>query len=310
MLGRRRRGAALQDPPASQPEEPAGNPAEVAKRSWPDLLKARRRPWTKRLRHRRRDWVWRGHFYWGKACGRPSGHARAWSRHPEVAVAVVAVGPTYWDWAKTMLASLRGKGGFDGPVYIATDNPRAFAQEGNCVVVPVPATRHRLVAKSCKLLLMRWVEQPVMLYLDADLVVTASVEAWYLRVRGGLGTLPLWAYPDSNPFPGAWHSGLLLVDRRRAAPLYRRWLAAVRSGRYRFDQECLAEVACGTAIGRFPAGDFEFLGEIRDLEATPPCFVHITRGLIRKYPEAALRRYLQKTLGVERLPHSFGRSIQ
>ena len=267
-----------------------------------------KRPVSKQLRHRRRDLWWRAKLRFGKQYGPPTDcRTMPDADCPELAVGAVALGAKYRDWGLTMLRSLRGCGQFKGPVYIVTDDPRAFAGEDNVCTIAVPPVRPRLVAKSCKLLLAEWMPTREFLYIDTDLVVTGPVAPWYRAMQPLLDTAPVLCYPDRKPYDGAFHSGLILAETRRAVPVYRRWLRLLRSGQYEFDQQSLAIVAQQGDVLHMPGDDFTLLPDMLAVDEVIPRFVHITNGMIRKHSETELRNFLSQRLGVERMPESFGR---
>ena len=224
---------------------------------------------------------------------------------PELAIGAVAMGEKYADWCLTMLTSLREGGGYRGPVYVITDLPELFESLENVVVVAAPSTRHRLIAKGCKQVLMHYVTEPVFLYLDSDLVVTSSIANWYHEMSPGLERYPVLCYEDRKPVPGAFHGGVVLIDMRRGQAITRRWERAVRGGRWGSDQACLYSVAGDDGPGHLPKKGFMFLRHILDEKQEITCIVHVTNGLIRGYPRADLESFLASELGVTRIPSSF-----
>lgn len=263
------------------------------------------------LRHRRHDWQWRRRlkreYRLSCAAGRED------SKFPGLAVTAIAILPKYHDWCLTMIDSLRNAGDFDGPIYVVTEDPTPFEGLNNVLVIVVPYTNYRLVAKSCKVLLLDWVREPNLLYIDADMIVTRPLVDWYARAFGKLEQLPLVLYTCGMPRDGAYHSGLMLMDRERVRPFFDRWLALMRSGRYRFDQESLLSLGDDRSIALFDDDELVFLHEILghntgDSESRPPgTFVHVTNGMIRRYSEEELKAYLSGVLGLKRIPNSFGR---
>src|SRR5699024_6532108 len=121
---------------------------------------------SRRLRHRRRELLWKARLRLGRSYGRRPTRTQPDPACPELAIGAVAMGEKYADWCLTMLTSLRARGAYRGPVYVITDLPALFEPLDNVVVVAVPPTRHRLIAKGCKQVLMHYVAEAVFLYLD------------------------------------------------------------------------------------------------------------------------------------------------
>lgn len=268
-------------------------------------------PWPrkKRWRHRRRDALWRLRAFVRFGARPPVAPLAPCPAFPGLAVATVAVTPKYQDWCLSMIDSLRHAGAYAGPVYVVTENPAAFEGLENVAAIAVPATRHRVLIKSLKPLLSRWVPAPVLLYLDADVIVAQPLRPWYQTARGMLPRYPLLAYPDSKPVPGSYHAGVLLADLRRARPLLERWLAKLRSGYHHLDQVCLKAVADPTLIGYFPDRDFAYLhrclAPAPGTEPEPPRrFVHVTNGMIEDHSPEALASFFRQSLGLRRLPRA------
>lgn len=263
------------------------------------------RPLSRRLRHRRRDLLWRLRLRWGRGYGKRAAQVRPDPACPELAIGAVAMGDKYADWCLSMIASLRGRGEYSGPVYVITDLPDLFEALDNVVIVAVPPTQHRLIAKSCKQVLMEYVEEPVYLYLDSDLVITSSIHAWYRRMKPELERAPVLCYSDVKPCPGAFHGGVVLVNRENGMPIIRRWYGMVRTGRWGSDQACLYAVAGDDGPAHLPQEGFMFLRHMVDNDQQVACIVHITNGIIREYARPELEHYMANQLGVTRMPSSF-----
>lgn len=260
---------------------------------------------SRRLRHRRRELLWKLRLRFGRGYDKRPAQTHPDPACPELAIGAVAMGEKYSDWCLTMLTSLRERGAYRGPIYVITDLPALFESLDNVVVVVVPSTHHRLIAKGCKQVLMHYVTEPVFLYLDSDLVVTSPIADWYLCMRPALERCPVLCYEDVKPVEGAFHGGVVLVDMRRGKPITERWERAVRSGRWGSDQACLYSVVGEDGPGHLPQSGFMFLDHILDGQREIPCIVHVTNGLIRDHPRAKLESYLANELGVTRLPSSF-----
>ncbi len=224
---------------------------------------------------------------------------------PELAVGAVAMGDKYADWCLTMISSLRGRGAYRGPIYVITDLPHLFSDLENLVPVPVPPTRHRLIAKGCKQVLMHYVEEPVFLYLDSDLVITSSLSNWYRMMKPSLERAPVLCYSDIKPCDNAFHGGVVLVDMQRGMPIIERWQSVVRSGRWGSDQTCLYSVARDDGPAHFPAKGFMLLRGLFEGSNDVACIVHVTNGVIREYPREDIEAYLTDRLGVTRIPNAF-----
>ena len=265
---------------------------------------------SQRLRHRRRDWQW------GRQLQRegvfPAEGGTEDPNFPGLAITAIAILPKYHDWCLSMIDSLRGVGNFHGPVYVVTEDPRPFEGLENVLTVKVPYTRYRLVAKSCKQLLLDWVFEPKMLYIDADVVIARPLKPWYDRARVKLDQKPLVLYTCSMPTEGAYHGGLMLADRERVRPFFDQWLKLIRTGRYMFDQESLLSIGSDEDIALFDDDELVFLHQIlgEDSEVStqeaPGTFVHVTNGMIRRYSAAEIKTYLREVVGLRRIPESFG----
>lgn len=269
------------------------------------------RSFSKRLRHYRHDAAWRFRLKNPRMQNPLSG--RADPDCPEFAVAAIAISQKYCDWCLSMIDSLRRAGAYQGPVYVVTDRPSAFAGQDNVIPVEVPYSKTRLIAKSCKPLLFRWLRERFVAYIDADMIVTAPIAPWYQRARRRLAEVdsPLLTYRADNPVPRSFHGGLLFAEREAALPFLDRWLAMLRSGRYLSDQVALKRVSTPTTPAYYDDEAFVYLyklvGDDADSPDGPPTFVHITDRMIKDYPSAALRAYLHDVLGLQRIPEHFGR---
>lgn len=272
---------------------------------------------SQRLRHRRHDWVWRRSLK--RHAAFPEKTGRKDPNFPGLAVVTIAVLPKYHDWCLSMIDSLRRRGDYHGPIYVVTENPAVFDGLDNVRVITVPYTRYRLVIKSCKQLLLDWVDEQTMLYIDADIVIGKPLHEWYARAADKLVHKPLVLYPDEKPLPGAYHGGIMLVDRERARPFFQRWLKLIRTGRYLMDQQSLYSIRDTSYIDTFDDDELSFMHKIlgsasdaaeadQDEPAEPPrTFVHVTNGMIRKYSAEEIKAYLRRVVGLERMPTSFGR---
>lgn len=271
---------------------------------------------SQRLRHRRRDWQWRRQL---KHEGRfPTQRGVEDSNFPGLAVTAIALQAKYHDWCLSMIDSLRKRGDFHGPVYVVTENPEPFEALENVRVIVVPFTRYRLLAKSCKQLLLDWIDEPTMLYIDADVIIGKPLSPWYQRARQKLKDRALVLYTGNMPVPGAYHGGLMLLDRERARPFFQEWLKLIRTGRYLLDQDSLHSIARDDVITRFDDDELVYLHKILgpndsgfdpDDEAhqqSPATFVHVTDGMIRKYSAEQIKAYLSQVVGLERMPTRFG----
>lgn len=270
-------------------------------------------PWPlkKRLRHRRRDLLWCARARLGRRSPAESGTPVDAQGFEQLAVVTIAMTPKYQDWALSMIDSVRLAGGYEGPIYVVTEDPSPFAHVDNVHPVVVPATQHRLVVKGFKPRLATWVKARYLLFLDADVIVTQPLRQWYQTALNALATTPMLAYPASNPVPGSYHGGIWLAERERAKPLLMKWLARIRSGYHDSDQVCLKRVADPALIGYFSDRDFIYLYRCFDPESgtamePPRRFVHVTNGMIRDNSRVALADYMQKQLGLRRIPQAFG----
>lgn len=260
---------------------------------------------SRRMRHRRRELLWRARLKAGPGYVRWAADTRPDPDCPELAVGAVAMGAKYADWCLTMISTVRDRGAYRGPIYVITDLPALFSGLDNTVVISVPPTRHRLIAKGCKQVLMRYVTEPVFLYLDSDLVVTSSLSQWYRGMKPALQQVPVLCYEDVKPVAGAYHGGVVLLDMCRATPIIDRWQKAVRSGRWGSDQACLYSVAGPDGPGHLPNKGFMFLQGLLTDKHTPECIVHVTNGVIRANQREEIESYLVEQLGVSRLPQAF-----
>lgn len=234
-------------------------------------------------------------------------------------MAAIALQPKYHDWCLSMIDSLRKRGDFHGPIYVVTENPEPFQSLENVLVIVVPFTRYRLLAKSCKQLLLDWVAEPTMLYIDADVVIGKPLLPWFQRAREKLKERALVLYTGNMPAPGAYHGGLMLMDRMRVRPFFQEWLKLIRTGRYLLDQDSLHSIARDDVIARFDDDELVYLHKILgpgdvgfDLgdevhQQSPATFVHVTDGMIRKYPAERIKAYLADVVGLDRMPTQFGR---
>lgn len=263
------------------------------------------RNWLKRLRHYRRDFQWRRRFQPPREV--PPG--RVDPACPDFAVAAIAVSEKYVDWCLTMIESARGRGAYRGPIYVVTDLPARFEALDNVFPIEVPYSRVRLLSKSLKPMLFEWLSQRYVAYIDADVIVTSPLAAWYRKSLARLAEVdsPLLAYEVDVPIPQSFHGGLLFAERAPALPFLRRWLAMLRSGRYLSDQVALRRIADETTPAYQPEQDFCYLYQKLDGSfAGQPMFVHITNRMIQEHPPTELNAYMQNELGVSRLPSYFG----
>lgn len=260
------------------------------------------RRFKRQLRHRWRNWRWRRTLRRDARYGLLTGSAVPDPAAPELAVGAVAMGAKYADWCLTMLASLRDRGAYRGPVYVITDLPELFGELENVRVVAVPATRHRLIAKACKQVLMHYVEESVFVYLDSDLVITSPFVDWYRAMEPYLSRAPVLCYPDTKPCEGAFHGGVIMLDTRHGMPIIGRWQQAVASGRWGSDQACLYSVAGEDGPAHMPEQGMLILRRLSAADAADSCIVHVTNGAINGYPREQLLAYLENELGVTRLP--------
>ncbi|MAS09659.1 hypothetical protein [Salinisphaera sp.] len=237
---------------------------------------------------------------------------------PGLAIGTIAIREKYHDWCLSMIDSLRKRGNFQGPVYVVTENPEPFEALENVFVVKVPYTRYRLVAKSCKQLLVDWVHEPNMLFVDADVVIGKPLFDWYQRGLEKLAHRPVVLYTGNMPVPGAYHGGLMLLNRERARPFFQEWLKLIRTGRYLLDQQSLHCIARDEYTTRFDDDELVYLRKIIGPEQkaldlsehgrlqSPAVFVHVTDGMIRKHSPHEIKTYLSQVVGLERMPSLFG----
>lgn len=272
---------------------------------------------SQRLRHRRRDWQWRRRL---RQEGRfPEGPGREDADFPDLGVYAIAILPKYHDWCLSMIASLRTRGNYHGPVYVVTEDPMPFEGLDNVFAIVVPHTRYRLVAKSCKQLMLDWASEPYLLYIDADIIIGKPLFEWYRLTRRALDDKPLALYTGNMPIAGAYHAGLMLMDRERVRPFFDRWLRLIRTGRYQLDQWSMHSLITEDDVAQIDDGELIYLHEILGPErpdfdpgdyryATPPgTFIHVTNGLMRRYSADEIKAYLSHVVGLERMPMSFGR---
>ncbi|GAB3680744.1 hypothetical protein GCM10028792_26010 [Salinisphaera aquimarina] len=241
----------------------------------------------------------------GRGYGTIQGQTQPDPACPELAVGAVAMGDKYADWCLTMITSLRARGQYRGPIYVITDLPALFTDLENVRVLAVPSTRHRLIAKGCKQVLMRLIDEPVFLYLDSDLVITSPLREWYDTMKPCLADVPVLCYSDVKPYDNAYHGGVVLIDVKRGMPIVKRWQQVVRSGAWGSDQACLYSVAGDDGPGHLPDTGFMFLRNLINHEDQITCIVHVTNGALRDYSRAELESYLSEKLGVTRIPSSF-----
>ena len=273
---------------------------------------------SQRLRHRRRDWVWRQRL---KREGKfPEAPGREDKDFPGLAVYAIALLPKYHDWCLSMIDSLRKRGNYHGLVYVVTENPARFEGLDNVQTITVPYTRYRLVAKSCKQLMLDWTKERHLLYIDADIIIGKPLFEWYQRARPKLDEKPLVLYTGNMPLPGAYHAGLMLMDRERVRPFFDRWLRLIRTGRYQLDQWSMHSIITEDDVARFDDEDMIYLHQIlgpgredfdpeAHREMSPPgTFIHVTNGLMRRYSAGEIKDYLSHVAGLERIPDSFGRN--
>ena len=272
---------------------------------------------SQRLRHRRRDWLWRGRVR--REARLPEGTTREDPAFPGLAIYAIAILPKYHDWCLSMIDSLRKRGNYHGPVYVVTEDPTPFEGLDNVHVVVVPYTRYRLVIKTCKQLMLDWASEPRLLYIDADIIIGRPLAEWYRRARPKLDVRPLVLYTGNMPVAGAYHAGLMLMDRERVRPFFDRWLRLIRTGRYQLDQWSMHSIITDDDVARFDDEELVYLHQIlgpdhpdfdpeRDGAGEPPgTFVHVTNGLMRRYASDEIKSYLSHVVGLERIPTSFGR---
>lgn len=271
-------------------------------------------PRKKRWRQRRRDLLWRLR---ARVRRKPSISDKALRMDPDfpdLVVATIAVSAKYQDWCLSMIESLREAGGYKGPIYVVTETPAVFETMDNVAAIHIPSTSHRLLIKSFKALLARWVPADRYLYIDADVVIAAPLAPWYDRVAQYLRHHSVLAYPANNPVRNAYHGGILLVQRMAARPFMDRWLWMLRHGFHHSDQVCLKAIADESYLGYLSVGDasgeFTYLYRILDApedaeKVAPGIFVHVTNGAIRNYAPETLKHYLREHLGLSRLPRHF-----
>lgn len=275
------------------------------------------RTFSQRLRHRRRDWQWQRRL---KQEGRfPTGPGQEDPNFPDLAIATIAIQPKYHDWCLSMIDSLRKRGNYQGPVYVVTENPQAFEKLDNVQVVVVPFTRYRLVAKSCKQQLLDWVSEKNMLFIDADVIIGKPLAEWYKRSLSKLADKSLVLYTGNMPVPGAYHGGLMLMDRERVRPFFDRWTKLIRTGRYLLDQQSLESIRDESYIAKFNDDELVYLHRVIGLKhpdfdpenpahiTAPATFVHVTDGMIQQYSAEEIKAYLLHVVGLERMPTIFGR---
>ena len=261
-------------------------------------------------KHRRRIWSWR------LACalrGRP-GAAGALADDPDLpdfSIALIAVGPRFRRWARTLIASIRVPGGYSGPVYVVTDAPAAFADLDRVAAVRVAPSRHSLVAKTCKTFLYRWIPRRYVLYVDADIIVGQSLISWCraaVRELQARRTCSALFYPDYGRGDMPYHGGLILLDTRVCGALFDRWRGQLNSGRYFKDQQALRTIAGDEEIAFFPERGLMFPDERAIEQRQTACFIHLTRERYTRLGHERVRHYLRDVLGIEyvdeRLDHS------
>ncbi|MBO9469672.1 hypothetical protein J7355_06140 [Endozoicomonas sp. G2_2] len=272
---------------------------------------------SQRLRHRRRDWTWRRRLK--DEARLPDAPGREDKDFPGLAVYAIAILPKYHDWCLSMIDSLRKRGNYHGPVYVVTENPKPFEGLDNVQTIVVPYTRYRLVTKSCKQLILDWVGEKTLLYIDADIIIGKPLFEWYQRARPKLALKPLVLYTGNMPVAGAYHAGLMLMDRARVRPFFDRWLRLIRTGRYQLDQWSMHSIITEDDVARFEDEELIYLHQILGPDRanfdpsehramTPPgTFIHVTNGLMRRYSADEIKAYLSHVAGLERIPESFGR---
>ena len=161
-----------------------------------------------------------------------------------------------------MIDSLRKRGNYHGPVYVVTEDPTPFEGLDNVHVVVVPYTRYRLVIKTCKQLMLDWASEPRLLYIDADIIIGRPLAEWYRRARPKLDARPLVLYTGNMPVAGAYHAGLMLMDRERVRPFFDRWLRLIRTGRYQLDQWSMHSIITDDDVARFDDEELVYLHQI------------------------------------------------
>lgn len=214
----------------------------------------------------------------------------------DFAITLIALRPRYRRWALTLIASLRAAGEYTGPIYVVTEQPEDFAQLNNVEPIRVAATRHQLVAKTCKTFLADWVPQRYVLYIDADILVGRPITQWCRAGKALSETRAALFYPDPSERQLPFHGGLILINSQLAKPLLHEWRQCLASGRYRQDQEALLSFGRTHAVGDLPPGGLVFPDSQMIENKSSACFVHLTSYRYRLLGHDSCLRYLQDVL--------------
>src|SRR5699024_4957234 len=111
-------------------------------------------------------------------------------------------------------------------------------------------------------LMLDWANERYLLYIDADIIIGKPLFEWYRRARPKLDDKPLVLYTGSMPVAGAYHAGLMLMDRERVRPFFDRWLRLIRTGRYQLDQWSLHSIITEDDVTRFEDEELIYLHQI------------------------------------------------
>lgn len=214
------------------------------------------------------------------------------------AIALIALQPRYRRWALTLIASLRAAGEYHGPIYVVTETPDDFAGLDHVEPIRVAATRHQMVAKTCKTFLADWVPQRYVLYVDADIVVGRPITQWCRAAINDAETRAALFYPDPSERKLPFHGGLILMNSQLVTPLLVEWRRRLAGGCYRQDQEALLSFARDHAIGDLPPDGLAFPDNDMVAAERGACFVHLTSYRYRLLGHETCLNYLRNVLRI------------
>jgi len=217
---------------------------------------------------------------------------------PDFAIAIIGVGPRYSVWARTLIHGLRGRGKYDGPIYVVTDQPTAFAGLANTHSIRIASARHAMVIKASKTFLYDWIPERFVLYLDADILVGDDIKPWCEQALECLKGHAALFYPDPSSRSMPYHGGLMLIDSDTAGPFFKSWRRCFASGRYRQDQEALLSCAESFDLGRPPASGLSFPDPQYVRDGERDCFIHLTSYRYSQLGHDVCATYLTDVLGL------------